>query len=314
MSLFLDRLAASSPLFILILLGFGIARWAGWPRTVSEGLTRVVFNVALPAMLFFTLSDFSRLPPVDARLLIAFFGGTFVVFALARALARFVFRLDGVSGSVFALGCIFSNNAMLGLPLARATLGEAAIPSVALVLAFNALTLWTLVTVSIEWAQHGELSLRGFTKTLNSIMRNPLILSIVAGALFGLTGVRLPHAVAEPLQLLAQAATPLSLLVLGMGLTEYRIRDGLGQSLAVCALKLLLLPLVVWAIARMLGLPQMETQVVVLLSSMAMGVNVYLMSRQFRAFEGPTAAAMVMSTVLSAAATPLILTLTAVAP
>ncbi len=309
MFVFLDRLAASSPLFILIFAGFAIARWAKWPAGVSDGLTRVVFNLALPAMLFFTLSDFSRLPPVDARLLIAFFGGILVVFVLARLLGRMMFRLDGVSGSIFALGSIFSNNAMLGLPLARATLGEGAIPSVALVLAFNSLTLWTLVMVSIEWAQHGELSARGFAKTARGVLTNPLILAIMAGALFGLTGLPLPHLVSEPVSMLADAASPLSLLVLGMGLAEFRIREGLAQSLTVCVLKLLILPLVVWAIAVMLHLPAMETRVVVLLSSMAMGVNVYLMSRQFRAFEGPTAAAMVLSTVFSAAVTPLVLTL-----
>lgn len=309
MHLFLERLAASSPLFVLILAGFVIARRGRWPAGVSEGLTKVVFNLALPAMLFFTLSDFSRLPPVDARLLIAFFGGILVVFVLARLLGRLMFRLDGVTGSIFALGSIFSNNAMLGLPLARATLGEGAIPSVALVLAFNSLTLWTLVMVSIEWAQHGELSVRGFAKTARGVLTNPLIVAILAGALFGLTGLTLPHLVSEPVSMLAQAATPLSLLVLGMGLAEFRVREGLGQSLMVCCLKLLVLPLVVWGIARLLHLPLMETQVIVLLSSMAMGVNVYLMSRQFRAFEGPTAAAMVLSTVFSAAITPLVLTL-----
>ena len=63
--------------------------------------------------------------------------------------------------------------------------------------------------------------------------------------------------------------------------------------------------LLAWA----LGLPPLETQVVVLLSSMAMGVNVYLMSRQFKAFEAPTAAALVLSTALAALTTPVMLTL-----
>ena len=64
---------------------------------------------------------------------------------------RAVFRLDGTQQSVFALGGVFSNNVMLGIPLATITLGEKALPSVALVLVFNALTLWTMVTVSVEW-------------------------------------------------------------------------------------------------------------------------------------------------------------------
>jgi malonate transporter len=63
-----------------------------------------------------------------------------------------------VSQSVFALGGVFSNNVMLGLPLAKVSLGEAAVPSVALVLVFNALILWTLVTVS--WSGRGTAAFR----------------------------------------------------------------------------------------------------------------------------------------------------------
>jgi malonate transporter and related proteins len=309
MQLFLDRLGAAGPLFVLIFAGYAIVRWARWPKTVADALTRFVFSLALPALLFHTMSDFSSLPPVDARLLIAFFGGALLVFVLGRILAASVFRLDGVSGSVFALGGIFSNNMMLGLPLAKATLGQAALASVALVLVFNALILWTLVTVSVEWARHGEFSLQGFAKTLRSVITNPIVAAILAGSAWGLTGWPLPHLVAEPLAMVSHAAAPMSLLVLGMGLAEYRVTEGLRQSLAVCALKLLVLPAVVWLLAWALGLPPLETQVVVLLSSMAMGVNVYLMSRQFKAFEAPTAAALVLSTALAALTTPVMLTL-----
>ncbi|NSL56624.1 AEC family transporter [Uliginosibacterium aquaticum] len=308
MQLFLDRLAAASPLFVLIFAGYAIVRWGGWPRSVADALTRFVFGLALPALLFHTMSDFSKLPAVDARLLIAFFGGALIVFVLGRVMAARIFHLDGVSGSIFALGCIFSNNVMLGLPLAKATLGDAALPSVALVLVFNALTLWTLVTVSIEWAQHGEFSVKGFAKTARSVITNPIVAAIVSGTLYGLTGLPLPHLVAQPLAMVGAAATPMALVVLGMGLAEYSVREGLTQSLTVCLMKLIVLPLVVGLLAWGLGLPKMETQVVVLLSSMAMGVNVYLMSRQFKVFEAPTAAGMVLSTLLAAVTTPVVLT------
>ena len=76
--------ALTAPLFILVLLGYGMTRWAGWPKPVSDSLTRFVFAVGIPALLFRLMSDFSRLPPVDPRLLIAFFGSCFVVFALGR--------------------------------------------------------------------------------------------------------------------------------------------------------------------------------------------------------------------------------------
>ena len=101
------------------------------------------------------MSDSSRLPPFDARLLIAFFSGCVVTFAIGRLVAKFVFRIDGVGQTVFGLAGVFSNNVLLGIPLAKAALGEAALPPVALVIVFNSFILWTLATISVEWARHG---------------------------------------------------------------------------------------------------------------------------------------------------------------
>jgi predicted permease len=63
----------TSPLFLLAFLGYALVRWFGWPKEVSDALTKFVFAVAIPAVLFRLMSDFSRLPPVDVRLLIAYF-------------------------------------------------------------------------------------------------------------------------------------------------------------------------------------------------------------------------------------------------
>jgi predicted permease len=49
----------------------------------------------------------------------------------------------------------------------------------------------------------------------------------------------------------------------------------------------------------------------VLLASLSVGVNVYLMSRQFKTMEGPVATSLVLSNLLAAFTTPLALTLTA---
>lgn len=303
------QIVLSAPLFMLAILGYSLIRWGKWNKSVADGLTKFVFSVALPAMLFRMMCNFSKQPPVDARLLVAFFGSCLIVFVVGRVLGSKVFKLDGTSGSVFALGGIFSNNVMLGIPVATVALGEAALPSVALVLVFNGLILWTLVTVSVEWSRNGSLTVKGFAQTARNVLTNPLIIGIISGTLFSLTGYDLPAVIDQPVSMLGQIAAPMSLVALGMGLAEYRIRDGWQISSAICVLKLILQPMVVWALALMLNLPPMETQVVVLLGSMAVGVNVYLMSRQFNVIVGPAASSMVISTVLSAITTPLILTL-----
>jgi predicted permease len=308
----LSLLGLTAPLFLLVLLGVALSRF-GWPRSASDALTRFVFSVAVPTLLFRLMSDFSRLPRVDARLLIAFFGGCLVVYGVGRAVAATAFRMDGVGQSVFAMGGIFSNNVLLGIPLAKVTLGEASLPAVSLVLVFNSMTLWTLVTVSVEWARHRDLSLRGMGRTLKGVASNPVVASILAGTAFGFLGVPLPAIVDSTLAMVGQAAVPLSLIALGMGLAEFGVREGWRESAAITALKLVAQPLAVYLLALALALPPLETAAVVLLAALPVGANVYLMSRHFGVLSGAIASSIVLTTALAALTTPLTLTLLGVA-
>ena len=144
---------------------------------------------------------------------------------------------------------------------------------------------------------------------MRGVATNPIVASIVGGSLFGLSGLPVPVLIDQPLGMIAQAAAPLAMIVLGMGLAEYGVREGWRISVAICSVKLLVQPLVVWLLARLLGLPPMETQVVMLLASLAVGANVYLMARYFKLLEGPVAGSLILSTMLSAVTTPLVVRL-----
>ena len=314
MHAFWHLLALTAPLFLLVLVGYALSHWGRWPAEASDALTRFVFSVAIPAFLFRLMSDFSRLPPVDARLLLAYFGGCLVVFVLGRVIAATLFRLDGVSQSVFAVGGIFANNVLLGVPLAKVTLGDAAMPAVSLMLVFNSLLLWTLVTVSVEWARHRELSAQRLVRTTVSVITNPVVAGILLGTAFGFTGLVLPAMIDDTVHMLSQAAIPMSLVVLGMGLAEYGVRAGWRQSVAIAALKLAVMPFVVYLFARALSLPPLESVVVVVMASLPVGANVYLMAREFNAMEGAVASSLVLTTALAAVTTPLLLALLGVAP
>jgi hypothetical protein len=299
----------TAPLFLLVLLGYALTRWARWPKPVADALTHFVFSVAIPALLFRLMSDFSKLPPVDARLLIAYFGACLALFLLGRSIAARFFRLDGVAQSVFALGGIFANNVLLGIPLAKITLGESSLPVISLVLVFNSLLLWTLVTVSVEWARHRTLSWSGYVQAAKAVLRNPVVASILIGTAWGLAALPLPGVIDQTLGLVSEAAVPLSLIALGMGLAQYGIREGWRVSVTITVLKLAAQPAMVWLLAWLLSLPRLETQAIVMLASLPVGANVYLMSRQFDTLGGPVAASLVLSTVLAAVTTPLILAL-----
>ncbi len=194
-------LALTAPLFLLVLVGYALMRWAKWDPAIADALTQFVFAVAVPALLFRLMSGFSRLPPVDPRLLLAYFGGSLVVFAAARVFAHRIFGMDGAAQSVFGLGGIFSNNLLLGLPLAKTLLGDASLPVVSLILVFNSFLLWMLVTVSVEWARNRSASLPGLLRTAKGVLANPIVASIVAGTAYGFLAVPLPAVIDATLEL-----------------------------------------------------------------------------------------------------------------
>ena len=217
--------------------------------------------------------------------------------------------MDGAAQTVFAMGGVFSNNVLLGVPLAKVALGDAALPAVSLVLVFNSLLLWTLATASVEWARHRELSIPGLTRTFVGVLRNPVVASILLGTAFGFTGLRLPAFIDQTIALISHAAVPLSLIALGMGLAAFSASTGWKESSALAVVKLVLHPLAVYGLAVLLAIPPMETAAIVMLASLPIGANVYLMSRQFDVLTGPIASCMVLTTVVAAATAPLVLAL-----
>ena len=177
----------------------------------------------------------------------------------------------------------------------------------ALVLVFNGLILWTLVTVSIEWARNGSPTLSGFAKTARSVLTNPLIVGILSGTLFSLTGLPLPTFVDRPVSMLGRGGA-----VVAGGAGDGACRVPHQRRLA--AEQRHLRAEVAGAAASDLaagpddgsaadGNPRCGAAGID-----GGGVNVYLMSRQFNTLTGPAATSPVMSTVLAAITTPLILT------
>lgn len=300
---------ATLPLFILILLGYLLIKIFKWPKSITDGLTKFTFSVAIPIMLFDIMSHFSEQASSDYRLLFAFFGGTLLVFILGRFVAAKIFKLDGASGTMFAMGGIYSNNVFVGLPIIKALLGNQAIPSVALVVAFSALILWSLATISIEFAVIGKFSFKSVKKAFKNVLKNPVILGILVGLAVNYIGLPIPKFISVSTKMVGDMAAPLSLIVLGMGLAEYKISEGWRLSSVICLIKLAILPFVVYWLAILLHLPELETNVVVLLGSMSIAINCYIMSRQFNLLQGPIASSLLISTVLSSIMTPLIYTI-----
>lgn len=91
MTLFLQAFAqqfyALLPFFILIGTGYLLVRVFKWPSSFTDGLTRFLFNLAIPVMLFGVMTQFHNQESMDPTLIIAYFGASFVLFFSQKYIA-----------------------------------------------------------------------------------------------------------------------------------------------------------------------------------------------------------------------------------
>ncbi len=294
----------------MVFIGWGLVKIGFFDEKVTKALTRFVFKLLMPVMLFELMSKTGDMPPVNWSVLIAFFGSCIVVYVLGSFIGAKIFHQDSTGRVITGMGGIFGNNVQLGVPIVQTGLGAAAMPTISLIIVFNVLLLWTTATACVEFGRtNGRIDVRKFLLAMTNVVKNPIVLGIIAGTLWMLTGIKLPKVVADTVSLISSATTPCALMAVGMGLAAHSISSALAKSLVVTVLKVAVQPLFVYLLCRLLGLSDIQTQAATLLACLPVAVNLYIMAAQFDSEEDLASSALFISTLVSAFTVPLTMTL-----
>ena len=289
------------PVFGVVGLGFFAAR-RGWiTESGADGLAAFVFNFAIPAMLFRAMATRALPDPIEWQFLIAYFGGTYLVWALGMAISRWGFGRDLATASMAGMTAGFANTVMLGIPLVLTAYGDAGMLPVFLIIAFHSAQLFTLITLLVEAARgkRGNLGALAIS-VVRGLATNPIIVGLLAGIAWNIGGLGLFKPVDGFLQMLGKAAIPCSLFSLGASLARYRLMGALPEACASSTLKLLAHPFAVYILgAHVFALEPLWVNVAVILAATPVGINVYLFSVRYDVSAAPSATAIMMSTLLS---------------
>jgi hypothetical protein len=198
---------------------------------------------------------------------------------------------------------MFGNVVMLGIPLALATLGPEAAGPIAIIISLHTPVLWLAATLQLEMAdRRGSTSIGRLARTVFlDLARNPIILAILAGSIWRVSGIGVPATVDRALLLLGQAAVPAALVSLGASLVAFSIAGQRATLATICVLKLVAMPAAGYLLAtKVLGLPTLAASVVVLLTAMPTGANAYLFAVRHDRAVNSASGAVALGTVLSA--------------
>ncbi len=216
----------------------------------------------------------------------------------------------GGEGGKAGGGGIVANNVRLGVPIVQTSRGNEGVPTISLLIIFNVLLLWTAATACVEFGRTGgKIDASKFVKALINIFKNPIVMGILLGTLWGLTGWQLPQVVESSVKLISSATTSCALIVVGMGLAEHSFKAALPKGCAMTVVKLAVQPVLVYVFCRLIGLGVLETNVATVMACLPCAINLYIMATEFEAEKGAASNAIFVSTFVSAITVPLTLTL-----
>ncbi|MCA9689835.1 MAG: AEC family transporter [Myxococcales bacterium] len=301
----LDILSITAPIFIMIAIGYAAVSSRLFDAAAMKILGRYVVFLALPALLFKAISQRPIAEVINLSYMAAYLGGSLAVLAAGFFHARWARKADTTAAAFSAMGMVCSNTGFIGYPILLLTLPAVAGIGLALNMMVENIILIPLL-LAIAEAGHGGPSPAGrmLVRTLHGLLRNPIIIGLVAGLAVSLAGLELPGPLMKPIDMLAASSAAISLLVIGGTLASVEVRGVSGEVAPTVAGKLIFHPLAVFAATAALpfvGLAplsaDMRAAAVILAAVPMMGIYPILAQRFGR--ERTSVVAMLMATTLS---------------
>lgn len=289
------------PVFGTVFIAYAAARFGLFSKSATDGLSAFVFNFAIPPMLFHTMATRSLPRPIEWEFLISFFGAGYAVWFLGMLISAWWFRRPFAVATLAGMTGAFGNTVMLGIPLVLTSFGDAGTLPVFLIIAFHSWQYFAVVTILVEGSRgKGGRLVALPLNILKSLVTNPIIIGLLLGLAWNVFALPLPKPAAEIAKFLGQAALPCSVFAMGASLAEYRLSGAVFEALVGSALKLALLPALVYALATFVfDVAPLWRDVAVVIAAMPVGVNVYLFADRYDTGTGAAATSILVSTLLS---------------
>ena len=284
------------PVVILIAIGFIAGRAGLMPANSVKDLSKLVFTIFLPPLLFRTMVNVQP-ENLQGRPLVAYLLGMALMYAV-------MFFASGRNrrSAVLALAASYSNTVMIGIALIQFAYGEQGVAVLLALIAVHSLIMLSLATVVLELVTLKEKAdatahpARIMAISIWNTLKQPMIFPIILGLLYAQTSLGIPAVIDKPLHLLANAFSPLAVVLVGITLASTRVGEHVRVAMGLAALKNLGHPLAVGLIGWALGLQGLPLAVMIVTAALPIGANVFLFAQRYDTALPEVTAAVAVST------------------
>jgi predicted permease len=294
-------IAVTGPIVVMLVMGMLLARWRIINDAFIEAGSRLVFNVLLPVLLFLIVSKTRFEQTANLTLVAVGVLGTLLAFVVMEWIATRRVTTAQNRG-VVVQGAFRANLGVIGLAYAVNAYGEIALAASSLYLALVTALYNVLAVITLNRSLNRH---RSPLTALNAIVRNPLIIAIVAALPFAYLEVTLPDLLLRPGEYVAQMTLPLALLCAGGSLSLAAMRLESRDAVTATLGKALLSPLLLTGVGYLAGLRGMELGIVFLMASAPTAASSYPMARAMGGNATLAANIIVLTTIASVVTTTL---------
>lgn len=287
------------PVFAIIVTGW-LAGWLGYiSRSLADALVHFAYNVAMPALLIVTIAQESARGLLEWRFLLAFGGGSILCFLLVFAALRVGWGRGSASSTMYGMAAAMTNTGFVALPVLHSIYGQPAVLPAAVATVFVAAVMFPVAVIMLEREIGKHDKTAHPLMLVKQIVLNPMVFSTLIGLGWAVGGWPIPAPLAAYLNIFAGALTPCALFAIGLGLSVEGIASNLTASIALAAVKLLIMPLIVYALCVASGLNPLYTIAAVICAAVPTAKTTYILAGAYKVEEPLVAATVSITTMLS---------------
>ena len=290
---------------VLMIVGSVLARRGTLDRSFAKAASALVLNVFMAAAIL------NSVLTVQLSLGWAELGRIMLVLCVMQALGYLIaaaavrfFSRDREEQPCLELLMSMGNSMFIALPIVDGLLGPEAVFYVSLsCIPFNLL----IYTYGV-WRLKGA----GSRLRIKDMLSIPLVVTLLSVCIF-LLRIPVPRFLRSLISATAGASMPMSMIVIGATLGSVSLLDAFknGKLYLVSAVRLILIPLLTWAICRLLTQDAVLLLTAVIVAGCPSAVLVTVLSVQYKRNSVLTAEGTLQNTVLSMATIPLLVWLLA---
>lgn len=298
MALFIDILRIVLPVFLVIGLGFLLKRIRFFDSDFIVQLNRLIYFIALPALLFYNIAVADFAARFNSLLLVGLLATVFLTFLLSYAYAVVRGYSPEARGS-FCQGAFRGNLAYIGLAIVFNAFGAEELATAGILLGFIVPFFNFLAIIALLLPHRQQNQPMGAVFWIRQLSYNPLILASFAGILWSFFKVPMPQVLDRSLDIIAGMALPLALLAIGASFSLEKLRGDLSKALIATSIKIVWLPLCTAVVLLLLGIRGNELAIGVIFAGTPTATAAYIMAQQMKGDAELSGSIIMLSTLLS---------------